>query len=146
MDPGLNMIGRVLWIESGAAGVARFGYAISDIGGSNFYMDANTLDSDPVNALTGNVYPYFGWATHTGRRDYLGGTARIDFNGGIKTEGGGILTTNYGDSTIPLRFRVGAQDLGQNPGAFYMYGFKLYTYYISDDEMLSDAAYYEALD
>lgn len=142
MRPPTNTIYRVAWLESGAAGVPRFGYARSGIGDSDFYLDACTRDTDPVNALTGNVYEYDGWATHTARRDYLNGTAKIDWNGGVKTEAGGIVTANYGDSSLPIRFRLGAQNQGQNAGAFYIYGLRLYTYYISEDEMLADAQYY----
>lgn len=140
-----NTIGRIAWAEAGAAGVPRFGYGRASLGGGDFYADGVTRDTDAVTALTGNVYEYEGWATHTVRRDYLLGTARVDYNGGLKTQGGGIQTINYGDSSLSLRFRLGAQNQGQNPGAFYIYGCKLYTYAITDDEMLADAAYYGGL-
>jgi len=140
-----NAIGRIAWVESGVAGVPRFGYGRSSVGDGDFYADGVTKDTDSVTTLTGNVYEYEGWATHTLRRDYLNGTARIDYNGGLKTQGGGIETINYGDSSDSIRFRLGAQNQGQNPGAFYIYGFKLYSYAITDDEMLADAAYYGGL-
>lgn len=137
-----NTIERMLWIESGAAGVPRFGYARSGIAPDQFYMDGVTRDNDPYVPVTGSVYPYDGWATHTMRRDYVMGTARLDFNGGPKATGTGIQTMNYGDSSSSLRLRLGAENLGNNPGQFYIYGLKLYTYAIDDDAMLADAAYF----
>lgn len=145
MSVDVNTLGRIAWIESGAAGVPRFGYGRTGIGSYDFYVDGVTRDTDPNSPISGGVYEYEGWATHTVRRDYVNGTARVDYNGGVKLQGNGIPTVNYGDSTAAIRFRLGAQNQGQNPGAFYIYGCRLYTYAITDNEMAADAAYYGGL-
>lgn len=140
-----NKIARILWVESGVADVPRFGYARTNIGGVDFYADGVTRDTDPVTAMTGGVYEYEGWATHTMRRDYLNGTERVDYNAGVKVSAGGIQTINYGGSSQALRLRLGAQSGGQNAGAFQIYGFRLYTYAITDDDVQTDSDYYYGL-
>jgi hypothetical protein len=143
--PVVNTVERMVWIESGLATIPRFGYARSGIGSDEFYSDGVTKDSDAYIPITGSVYPYDGYATHTVRRDYLSGTERVDFNGGLKAFGSSIVSQNYSDSTPSIRLRIGMEDGGRNPSQMALYGIKLYTYAISDDDMTADAAYFGGL-
>jgi len=140
--PALNTIGRVAWIESGTVGVPRLGYARSNIGGNEFYTDGVTFDTDPVSPITGAAYPDSDWAAHIVRRDFLNGNADVEYNGTEIISATGIPTENFGDSSPSLKFQLGAQDDGQNPGQFTVYGVKIYTYYMSSDEVTSDTSYY----
>jgi len=145
MPVAVNAIAQVAWIESAVASVPRLAYGRTGIGATGFYGQGVTRDADTVTTLADGVYDYEGWATHTARRDYLNGTFKLDYNGIIKASGSGIQTINYGDSSLPARLRLGAQNQGTNPAAFHLYGVRLYSYALDDNQMLADAAYYGGL-
>lgn len=144
-DPGTNNISRIVWLESGVAGVPRFAYSRTGIGSFDFQVEGATRDTDTVAPAINGVYPGDAWAAHVARRDYLLGTARVDYAGAQIDSATGIQTMNYGDSSTPLQFRIGAQDRGQYPAGMHLYGFRVYSYAITDDTALTDAQYYEGL-
>lgn len=137
-----DTLDRIVWIEAGEPGHCRFGYGRSAFSADEFYADGMARDLDPYVFVTGSQYPYDGWATHTVRRDYYQGVERVDFNGGLVASSANIPTLGLTEETPSLRFRIGAENLGANPGNFYVYGIKVYQSYISDAEMAADASYF----
>jgi len=137
-----DTLDRIIWIEGGQAGHCRFGYGRSAFSSDEFYVDGMARDLDPYVFTTGSEYPYEGWGTHVVRRDYVQGVGRADFNGGLVVAGSNIPTLGLTEETPSIRFRVGGENLGKNPGCFYIYGIKVYQSYISDDAMTADSTYF----
>jgi Concanavalin A-like lectin/glucanases superfamily len=140
--PATGAFNRVLTISHGASvDGLRLGYSLSGLNPSGqFYIDGNSLDTDPYVYVGQGTIPYEGWAVHTVIRDFVGQTANATFNDELKATASSIGSIGPTSNTSSQVVRVGAGGQGGQGFVGHIYSIKLYTKALNGTEVSADNA------